>query len=349
MAKNVDFKPGMNTPTLKHYIDFSAATGLEYALIDEGWSTNNARGQGDLREIKKEIDLPGLMAYAKQKGVKVWLWAHWEAVDRHMDEVFAMFEKLGVAGVKIDFMDRDDQWMVNFYYRAAETAAKHKLMLDFHGAYKPTGMQRTWPNVLTYEGGMGLEYLKWSGRITAEHNTVLPFTRLLAGPLDYTPGGMRNVRPDDFKPQFVEPVVPHTRAHQLALFVVIESAFTMLADYPGAYEGLKEMEFLKSVPAAWDETRGIDGRPGEFAVIARRKGSDWYIGAITNGNPREIDVPLEFLPDGKFNARIFADAADAAQKPVNTLIDSKPVTRTSSLKLKLAPAGGAAVIVRASR
>lgn len=346
MAKDVDFKPGMNTPTLKHYVDFSAEQGLEYALIDEGWSTNNARGQGDLREIRKEIDLPGLMEYARSKGVRVWLWAHWEAVDRHMDEVFAMFEKLGVAGVKIDFMERDDQWMVNFYYRAAETAAKHKLMLDFHGAYKPAGMQRTWPNVLTYEGVLGLEYLKWSNRATAEHNTVIPFTRMLAGPLDYTPGGMRNVPPAEFVPRFSEPMVPHTRAHQLALFVVFESAFTMLSDYPGAYRGAKELLFLKSVPAAWDETRGVLGEPGEYAVVARRKGKDWYIGAITDGNAREIDVPLEFLPAGDFNAQIYADAPDAAVNATHTTIESRKVNRNTALKLKLAPAGGAAIVLK---
>lgn len=345
MAKNVSFEPGMNTETLKHYIDFSAEAGLEYALIDEGWSTNNAKGQGDLREIKKEIDLPGLLAHAKNKGVKVWLWAHWEALDRHMEEVFTMFEKLGVAGVKIDFMDRDDQWMVGFYYRAAESAARHRLLLDFHGAYKPTGMQRTWPNVLTYEGGMGLEYLKWSSRITAEHNTVLPFTRLLAGPLDYTPGAMRNVRPAEFAARWSEPVVPHTRAHHLGLYVVLESGLQMLADYPGAYRREKELGFIKAVPAAWDETRGIAGYPGEYVVVARRKGKEWYVGAITNGNSREIDIPLAFLPAGEFSAEMWSDGAAPAQ----TVADRRGVTGTSVLKAKLAPAGGCAVRISPAR
>ncbi len=346
LAKNVDFKPGMNTPTLKHYIDFSASAGLEYALIDEGWSTNNAKGQGDLRQIKPEIDLPGLLAHARSKGVKVWLWAHWEAVDRHMEEVFAMFEKWGVAGVKIDFMDRDDQWMVNFYYRAAEAAARRKLMLDFHGAYKPTGMSRTWPNVLTFEGGMGLEYIKWSARVTAAHNTVLPFTRLLAGPFDYTPGAMNNVRPADFAPRFVEPSVPHTRAHQTALYVILESALQMLCDYPGAYEGQKEMEFIRAVPAAWDETRGVAGAPGEYVVVARRKGADWYVGAITNGRAREIQVPLSFLGSGEYQATVYADAPDAAENPKNTTVSRQTVRGDGSLTWKLAPAGGAAAVFK---
>lgn len=344
MAKNVSFTPGMNTKTLKHYIDFSAEAGMKYALIDEGWSTNNARGQGDLRQIKKEIDLPGLLEHAKNKGVKVWLWAHWEAVDRHMEEVFANFEKWGVAGVKIDFMDRDDQWMVGFYHRAAESAARHKLLLDFHGAYKPTGMSRTWPNVLTYEAVMGMEYLKWSARVTAEHDTVIPFTRMLAGPLDFTPGGMRNVRPSEFAPRNSEPVVPTTRAHQMALYVLFESGLQMLADYPGAYRGEKELTFLKAVPAAWDETRGIGGRPGQSAVVARRTGSEWYLGAITDGSSREIEIPLEFLPPGEFSAEIWADG----DGPAGTVLSTKGVTRTSKLVARLAPAGGYAVHIRAA-
>jgi alpha-glucosidase len=346
LAKGVDFKPGMNTPTLKHYIDFSASLGLEYALIDEGWSTNNAKGQGDLRQIKPEIDLPALLQHARSKGVKLWLWAHWEAVDRHMEEVFSLFEKWGVAGVKIDFMDRDDQWMVNFYYRAAEAAARHKLMLDFHGAYKPTGMSRTWPNVLTFEGGMGLEYIKWSARVTAAHNTVLPFTRLLAGPFDYTPGAMNNVRPDDFTPRFVEPSVPHTRAHQTALYVILESALQMLCDYPGAYQGQKETDFIRAVPAAWDETRGIAGMPGEYVVIARRKGPSWYLGAITNRSARTLEVPLAFLSAGEFQATLYADAPDAALNPKNTVVATQTVRRGGTLRLSLAPAGGAAAVFR---
>ncbi len=318
-------------------------------LIDEGWSTNNSRGQGDLRQIRPEVDLPGILSYAKQKNVKVWLWAHWEAVDRYMDEVFALFEKWGVAGVKIDFMNRDDQWMVDFYHRAAETAARHHLMLDFHGAYKPTGMSRTWPNVLTYEGVLGMEYSKWSARPTANHNATLPFTRLLAGPMDYTPGGFRNVTPAEFVPRMIEPMVPTTRAHQLGLYVVYESGLLMLADFPGAYQGQKELPFLEAVPATWDETRGLAGAPGEYAVVARRSGSDWYIGAITNHDGRELTLSLSFLPEGNFTAQTYADAPDAAQNPTHTTIASQTVSRTSNLTLKLAPTGGFAAILKPAR
>jgi alpha-glucosidase len=346
MAKNVDFKPGMNTPTLRHYIDFSAELGLEYALIDEGWSTNDSRGQGDLRQIKPEIDLPALLAHAKDKGVRVWLWAHWDAVDRYMEEVFSNFEKWGVAGVKIDFMDRDDQWMVGFYHRAAETAAKHRLMVDFHGAYKPTGLSRTYPNVMTYEGGLSLEYLKWSNRTTAEHNTIIPFTRMLAGPLDYTPGGMSNVRPSEFRPRRVEPLVPHTRAHQLALFAIFESAFQMLADHPEAYRGAKELEYLKSVPAAWDETRGVAGYPGRYVVVARRKGDTWWVGAITNGEARQVPIDLDFLPgDGSWVAETWADGTE----PTETVMMKRGVDRSSKLVAAMAESGGFAARIRPAR
>jgi len=261
------------------------------------------QGEGDLRELRKEVDLARILAHAKKKGVGIWLWAHWDAVDKHLEEVFANFQKWGVAGVKIDFMERDDQAMVDFYQRVAESAARHQLLLDFHGGYKPTGQSRTWPNVLTHESVMGMEYLKWSARTTATHNTVIPFTRMLAGPLDYTPGGMRNMRPADFVPQYEGPPVPHTRAHQLALYVIFESALQMLADDPAAYRGVKELPFLKAVPAAWDETRGLLGRPGRFAVVARRSGSDWYLGAITNGDERELEIPLDFLPAGGYSAQ----------------------------------------------
>jgi alpha-glucosidase len=262
-----------------------------------------------------------------------------------MDEVFPLFARWGVAGVKIDFMDRDDQWMVGFYHRAAERAAANKLLLNFHGAYKPTGMSRTWPNVLTYEGVLGLEYLKWSGRTTADHNTFLPFTRMLAGPLDYTPGGFRNVSPAEFRPRNIEPLVPNTRAHQLGLYVVFESALQMLADHPGAYEGQKELAFLKAVPAVWDETRGVAGRPGEYAVVARRSGQTWFLGGITNHDGRALEVPLDFLPAGDFTAEVYGDAGS----PAATEVKSQKVTRTGKLSVRLAPTGGFAAILRPAR
>jgi len=350
-AKDVSFKPGMNTDTLKHYIDFSAEAGLEYTLIDAGWS-GGAVGQGgggrDITIWNERVDVPALLEYARSKNVKVWLWTHWTAVDAQMEKAFPLFEKWGVVGVKIDFMDRDDQQMVDFYHRAARKAAEHKLMIDFHGAFKPSGMMRYYPNVLTHEGILGLEYLKWSNRCTADHNTMIPFTRLLAGPLDYTPGGFENVPASEFQPRNVNPTVPTTRAHQMALFVVLESAFQMLADYPGAYRGTKELAVLKEVPAAWDETRGLGGRPGEFATVARRKGQTWYVGTIGASQAREVEIPLGgILGAGSYAGEIWSDAPDAATNPKNTVTTTQTVTQASRLRARLAPAGGHVIVLRA--
>ncbi|NWF84026.1 MAG: glycoside hydrolase family 97 protein [Bryobacteraceae bacterium] len=342
LAKNVPFKPAMNTETMKHYIDFSAEAGLEYALIDEGWSaTVNGRSR-DLTRTNPALDLPAILAHARQKNVGVWLWAHWTFVDMQMEEAFPLFEKWGVRGVKIDFMDSDDQRMVGFYHRSAALAARHKLMVDFHGAFKPTGLRKYYPNVLTHEAVLGLEYLKWSARATATHNTIIPFTRMLAGPLDYTPGGFSNVVWDEFRPRFVEPLVPTTRAHQLALYVVFESAFQMLADYPENYRGTKELAFLKAVPVTWNETRVLSGMPGESIVIARRKGREWFIGAITNENPRAISIPLSFLPAGAYSVEKYEDGPTPSSASVSTAA----VTPASTLQANLAPSGGAAFILR---
>lgn len=346
MARNVSFKPGMNTGTMKHYIDFSAKTGLEYMLIDAGWAK---RGTGpndsgsDITQTSANINMPELLEYAKSKNVRLWLWAHWTDIDRQVDEAFPLFEKWGIAGVKIDFMDRDDQWMVNWYRRIAQKAAEHHLMLDYHGAFEPDGLRRTWPNVMTREGVMGLEYSKWSARITPKHNVTVAYTRMLAGPMDYTPGGFNNVTKAEFVPRDQFPMVMATSAHETALYVVFESAFQMLADYPGAYEDQKELDFLKAVPAAWDDTRVVAGEPVKYIAIARRRGADWYLGAITDWDGREIQVPLSFLGNGSYKADIYSDAPDAATYPKNTVRDQRNVDARTVLTLKLAPAGGCAI------
>jgi alpha-glucosidase len=350
-AENVPFKSGMNTATMKHYIDFSARNRLEYMLIDAGWAkpgTGPNDSGSDLTQTNPNIDMPELLAHAKSKNVRLWLWAHWADIDRQIDEVFPLFEKWGVAGVKIDFMDRDDQWMVNWYRRVARKAADHKLLLDFHGAYKPDGIRRTYPNVLTREGVMGLEYLKWSARITPKHNVTIAWTRMLAGPMDFTPGGFENVTPAEFVSRSRAPMVMSTRSHQTALFVVFESQFQMLADHPGAYEDQKELDFLRAVPATWDETRVIAGQPVKYIVIARRRGAEWYLGGITD-DAREIEVPLSFLGSGSYAADIYSDAPDAATQPKNSLREQRRVDGKSVLKMKLAPGGGFAVRFTAAR
>jgi alpha-glucosidase len=348
-AEGVKFQPGMNTATMKHYIDFSASSGLEYMLIDAGWAKkgNGPNDSGaDLTQTNPDIDMPAILAYAKSKHVGIWLWAHWLDIDLQADQCFPLFEKWGVAGVKIDFMNRDDQWMVNYYRRIVKKAAEHHLMIDYHGAYKPDGMRRTWPNLITREGVMGAEFNKWSGRITADHNLMLAFTRMLAGPMDYTPGGFNNVTRAEFEPRMTKPQVQTTRAHALALYAIFESGLQMVADYPEAYKDQKDFEFIRAVPAAWDETRVIGGRPGEYIAIARRRGRDWFLGAITGTQPREIDLPLEFLGRGDFTADIYADAPDAATNPKHTGIEQRHVAATTVLRAKLAPSGGQAIRIR---
>jgi alpha-glucosidase len=351
-ADGVNFKPGMNTATMEHYIDFAADTGLEYMLVDAGWA---ARGTGpnssgaDLTRTNPNIDMPHILAHAKEKNVRVWLWAHWSDISRQMDEVFPLFETWGVAGVKIDFMNRDDQWMVDFYRRVVQKAAEHHLMIDFHGAFKPDGLRRTYPNLLTREGVMGLEYSKWSGRVTPDHNLMLAFTRMLAGPMDYTPGGFDNVTPAEFVPRNVKPDIMGTRAHEVALYAIFESGLQMLSDYPEAYKGQKELEYLKAVPAAWDETRVLGGRPDEYITVARRRGRDWFVGTITGSEAREVNVPLEFLGRGEFSAEIYSDAPDAAVNPKHTTREEKRVDASMTLHVKLAPGGGQAIHIRPAR
>ena len=225
-----------------------------------------------------------------------------------MDEAFPLFEKWGIAGVKIDFMNRDDQWMIDFYRRVVKKAAAHHLMIDFHGAFKPDGLRRTYPNLVTREGVMGLEYSKWSARITPDHNVMLPFTRMLAGPMDYTPGGFRNATREQFIARQRRPMVMGTRAHELALYAIFESGLQMVSDYPEAYQGQREFDFIKAVPSVWDETHVVNGRPGDFITVARRHGREWFVGGITGWHEKDLDVPMEFLGRGDFIAEIYADA-----------------------------------------
>lgn len=345
-AEGVNFKPGMNTATMLHYIDFAASAGLEYLLIDAGWAKpgNGPSDSGaDLTQTNPNIDMPAILSHAKSKNVGIWLWAHWFDVERQVDECFPLYEKWGVKGVKIDFMNRDDQWMVNFYRRIVRKAAEHHLMIDYHGAFKPDGLRRTWPNLLTREGVMGAEYNKVTGRITADHNLMLAFTRMLAGPLDYTPGGFNNVTRETFEPRDVKPEVQTTRAHALALYAIFESPLQMVSDYPETYQGERDFEFIKAAPTVWDETRVLGGRPGEYIAVARRHGKDWFVGAITGSAGREIDLPLEFLGRGGFQAEIYGDAPDASVNPKHTQLESRAVGAGTTLHLKLAPAGGAAI------
>ena len=347
-------RPGMNDATMRHYIDFASEFGLEYMLVDAGWYAPKAWGEGadlkaDITKTVPEIDLPGLVGYARGRGVGLILWLHWIPAREQMDRAFPFYERLGVKGVKIDFMDRDDQEMVAFYHRVLKKAAEHHLVVDLHGAYKPTGLARTYPNYLTQEGVLGAEYNKWSARVTATHNVTLAFTRMLVGPMDYTPAGFRNVAPAQFKARDKGPLVMTTRAQQLAMYVVYESPMQMVADSPGAYRGQPGAEFLRVVPTSWDETRVVEGVIGESIVVARRRGREWFVGALTNEQPRTIRVPLNFLGRGAYTLDAFADGEDAANDPKRLSVSTSRVGAGETLSITLAPSGGYAARLKPVR
>jgi alpha-glucosidase len=349
-ATGVNFTPGMNTETLKHYIEFASDSGFPYMLIDAGWakSTPGAKpgdyaDPADITHFNPKVDIPELLRYAKEKNVRIWLWSHWTSVDKYIDQAFPLFEQWGVAGVKIDFMNRDDQWMVDWYRRVVEKAAEHHLMIDYHGAFKPDGLRRTYPNLVTREGVMGKEYSKWSARVTPVHNTTLPFTRMLAGPMDYTPGAFNNTNLENFVGRNVMPMSLGTRAQELALYVVFESPLEMVSDYPEQYKGQKAFDFIKQVPATWDEVHVIDGFPMRYITLARRSGKDWYVGSLTNWEERNTKVPLDFLGEGKYVAEIYADGPDAASNATQIAFSKRPVDRSTVLDVHMVSGGGNAI------
>lgn len=345
--QDADNKPAYTTENMKRYIDFAAEAGLPYFMLDAGWSPFD-----DITKLRGPVDVPELVRYGATKHVKVWIWLYSTTVMRQMKEAFALYEKWGVAGVKIDFINRDDQQGIQFSYDVAREAAAHRIMVDFHGASKPWGIERTYPNVLSYEGILGMEQSKAGRRDNPDERTVFPYTRMLAGPLDYTAGAFHNATEDGFVAQSTNPMVMGTRAHQLALYVVYQTPFQMVSDSPQAYknpsgEFQEAFQFIKDVPAVWDETRALSGAPGEQATIARRSGKDWYLGSISNWQERDVDVPLSFLGAGSYTAEIYADAADASSDPTHTTISKKTVKGGESMHLHLAKGGGCAVRFRA--
>lgn len=353
-ATGVKFKPGMNTATMKHYIDFAAAHRLQYMLVDAGWAPEPPGERlEDILHFIHEANIPDIIAYGKRKGVGVLLWVEWRALDAHMDEAMALYEKWGAAGIKVDYMNRDDQEMVNYYEKVVRKAAEHHLTVDFHGAYKGTGLRRSYPNLLTREGVMGMEYNKWTERVTPEHDVTIPFTRMLAGPMDFTPGAMRNTARGKFKALDVAPMSQGTRAHQLAMYVVYESPLVMVSDYPEAYEGQAGVEFIEKVPTVWDETKVLGGEPAKFVAVARRSGDSWYVGAMTNWDARDLEVPLSFLGagveagagTGEWEAKIFADGPAAETDGTNLSVSAVRIPAGKKMTLHLAPGGGAAVIL----
>lgn len=333
----VDFEAGVNTETYKYYIDFASENGIEYIILDEGWYK-----LGDLMSIVPEIDMEELARYGKEKNVGLILWVVWKTLDDQLEEALDQFERWGVKGIKVDFMQRDDQWMVNYYERIAKEAAKRKMLVDFHGSYKPAGLHRRYPNVLTREGVCGLEQSKWTEKETPEHNVTLPFIRMVAGPMDYTPGAMINAAKGNYAPVFNQPMSQGTRCHQLAMYVVYESPLQMLADNPTNYRREPEiMQFLGPVPTTWDDTKILDARVADYVVTARRKGSEWYIGAMTDWDSRDLEVRLDFLEAGKkYKAIIYKDGKNAHRHGSDYAMEEKVVEKGDLLKMHLAPGGG---------
>ncbi|MBQ7458662.1 MAG: glycoside hydrolase family 97 protein [Bacteroidales bacterium] len=341
--KGVDFKSGINNDTYKYYIDFAAAHGIEYVILDEGWAVNL---QADLMQVVPEIDLPMLSSYAISKGVKLVLWAGYWAFNRDMEGVCKHYSEMGIAGWKIDFMNRDDQPMVAFYEKAARTAAKYHQFVDFHGAFKPAGLTRTWPNVLNFEGVNGLEQLKWMGpeydQVT--YDVTIPFTRLVAGPCDYTQGAMRNAIKVNYFPCDNEPMSQGTRCRQLAEYVVFDAPFTMLCDSPTNYEAEEECtRFIASIPTVWDETIALDGRISQYISIARRSGSKWYLAAMTDWNERDITFELPFEAADGTSATLWRDGVNAHRNGQDYRKEEIKV-KDGKVTVHLAPGGGCVLV-----
>ncbi len=351
-APDVDFKLGPNDKTMKYFIDFASEMGWRYQLVDWQWYGppfadevgGLAHPTSDITTCVPGIDVPALVKYAATKNVKLLVWLHWTHADKQMDKAFPLYEKWGVAGVKIDFMARDDQEMVEFYHRTVKKAAEHHLTVDFHGAYKPTGLSRTYPNLLTREGVMGNEYNKWSDRVTPDHCLTIPFTRMVAGPMDFTPGGFRHGTRESFKVVGGDepaPMVYGTRAFQLAMLVVYESPLQVMCDTPYEYRNNPAgLDFLKIVPTTWDETRVLNGEVGDFITVARRLGGDWYIGSMTDWNARALEIPLDFLDAGRYEATVWADAADVDRGPAGLAEMHIEVSSEDHLTAQMVPGGG---------
>ena len=336
----VDFRAGINNETYKYYIDFASEHGVEYVILDEGWAVNK---KADLFQVVPEIDLEMLAKYASERNVGLILWAGYWAFERDMEKVCEHYSKMGIKGFKVDFMDRDDQVMVDFHRRAAEMAAKYGMMLDFHGTYKPTGLHRTYPNVVNYEGVHGLEQMKWSAASVDQvtYDVTVPYIRMMAGPMDYTQGAMRNATRKNYHPVNSEAMSQGTRCRQLAEYVIFDSPLNMLCDSPSNYMKEKECtDFIATVPEVWDETLGLDGKVGENITMARRYGSDWYVGAMTDWSARELTIDLSFLPEGSYVVELYRDGVNADRAACDYKKEVIDLPADRKITVKMAPGGG---------
>lgn len=342
--------PGNNFVTQQYYIDFCARHDIAYhSVVEYGlhqWYVDDGVGfmpgpHSDPTHAVPGLDMKEVCDYAKSKGVGIRVWVHWAALYPKLDAAFAQYEKWGLQGMMVDFMDRDDQPMVNMQNEILRKAAQHHLHIQFHGAYKPTGLHRTYPNELTREGTLNYEINKWDDKgLPPDHDIMIPFTRMLAGSTDYHLGGFRAVPQNEFKRQYTRPLMLGTRAHMMAMYVVLENYLGMVCDYPDAYEGQPGFDFIEEVPTVWDETKVLDGKVGEYIVVARRRGENWFVGAITNHEARTIGISFKFLPEGLHVAKIYSDADDSPAHPNHLSQVTREVTADANITVHLAPGGG---------
>ena len=332
----VDFHAGINTKTYEYYVDFASKYRLPYIILDDGWYK-----LGDLLQVNPDLNMEELVSYAKQKKVGLILWASWKTLDDQLIPALDQFDKWGIKGIKVDFMQRSDQIMINYFDKVCREAAKRHMLVDFHGDQKPAVMTRTWPNLINTEGVRGMEWSKWSWESEPAHNISLPFTRMFLGPLDFTPGAMRNATRQTFAPIGSQPMAMGTRCQQLAMYVVYEAPLQMLSDSPSNYLREPEaMEFLAAVPTVWDETRVLDAKMSQYVLLARRNGSDWYVGAMTDWTPRDLEIDFSFLPDGNFTLDSYEDGVNADRNASDYRKTTKQINRTTKMKIHLAPGGG---------
>lgn len=331
-----DFKAGVNTETAKYFIDFASEFGFEYFLFDDGWSK-----QDDLFAIHPDLDIDKVMAYAKKKNVKIMLWVIWNTFEKQKEAAWNQFEKWGIGGIKFDFMNRDDQKMVQFYHEIAEETAKRKMVVDFHGAYKPTGLRRAYPNVLTREALIEFEYNGWTEHVTPDHDNLLPYIRMVTGPMDYIPFTTHNAQKKNFRPVGDMPMGQGTRAHSMALFIILESPMQMLPDSPSDYYRERECtEFISKIPVEWDDIKVLNAKIGEYTIIARKEKDNWFVGAITDWDSREFEINFDFLSDGIYEMEYIEDGINAAERAIDYKKFTRSITNEDKIKIKLAPGGG---------
>ncbi|SFD96506.1 glycoside hydrolase family 97 protein [Flavobacterium phragmitis] len=338
----VDFKAGLNTETYKYFIDFAAANKVEYVILDEGWTKSTT----NILDFNPAMDVKELIRYGKEKGVGIILWVLWKPLDQNLLQILETYKSWGAKGIKIDYMQRNDQYMVNSYEQIARECAKLELLVDFHGAFKPAGLHRMYPNVLNYEGVRGNENNKWSTDITPEHTVTIPFIRMAAGPMDFTPGSMINKQPKNFAISFNNPMTMGTRAHQVAMYVVYEAPLQMMCESPSTYYKEQEtVDFITQIPTVWDKTVVLHGSVGNYIVVARKKGDKWFIGGMTDANARILPIDLSFLGEGNFSMEVFSDGINAETFAQDYKKEIMAVDKNIKVTAKMASGGGWSAII----